>query len=70
MDSGNKGFNLKQKIKKYNAERTIKYVDRRIGELKWKLQGIEKEKEEIEWEIAVLLRGKQAIIDLELSEGK
>lgn len=68
MDSGNKGFNIKQKIKKYNAERTIKYCDREIVRLKLRLQEIDKEKEEIEWEIAVLLRGKQGIKELELGE--
>ena len=70
MNSGNKCFNLKQKIKKYNAERTIKYCDREIARLKLRLQEIDKEKEKIKWEIAVLLRGKQGIRELELDESE
>ena len=70
MDISNKGFNLKQKIKKYNAERTIKYCDREIVRLKCRLQEIDKEKDKIEWEIAVLLRGKQGIREMELGESE
>ena len=68
MDISNKGFNLKQKIKKYNAESTVKYVDRRIKELKCELQEIEKEKEKIELEIELFQHSKQAIKELELGE--
>ena len=60
MDSGNRGFNHKQKIKKYSLERTIRSADRRIAELQCELQRIQKEKEEIEWELEVHLRGKKA----------
>ena len=68
MDISNKGFNLKQKIKKYNAERTIKYCDREIVRLKCRLQKIEEEKAKIELEIELFQHSKRAIKELELGE--
>ena len=68
MDSGNKGFNMKQKIDKIIAKRAVKYANKEIARLKWRLRQIEQEKSDIELKIEGFQRGKQAIIDLELRE--